>query len=77
MDNFYWNIKGELVKYRMCSDYDTPKEREKSNMNLDIIMHECSMYECKFIFSGCNRKFKKQFDKKDNRKCTEYKHKNL
>jgi len=77
MTNYYHNIQGDLVRYEMTSDYDTPESREQIDRDLDFQMHECVMYECKFIFLGCNRKFKAPNNKKDMRKCVEFKHKNL
>lgn len=74
--NYYTDIKGVRHKYLMCSDYDTPDKREKMDKSLDSQMHECSMYECKHIFSGCNRRYKRPTALKDERRCTEYKHKN-
>jgi hypothetical protein len=74
--NHYVNIRGEIHKYVMNSQFDIPEERKKTDRNIDVNLHECLMYECKFIFSGCDRNYKKPIIKSDKRKCVEYKHKN-
>ena len=74
---YYKDIHGITHRYLMASDYDTPEKHENMSRIIDEKMHECSMYECKYIFSGCDRVYKKPIDKKDNRRCIEYKHKNL
>lgn len=42
--NYYTNYKGEIVKYRMDSDYDTPEQRTfKSRANA---ISCCGLVDC-------------------------------